>query len=95
MDQRFEIVCMARTAMGKRCIRERLLTPTMNVDVLQERYDLIAKIEYDEGAYQQANVYLQRYEALLKPTASSARLRVQLTKKLAKSATKQLPPLRV
>nr|QBK87284.1 MAG: DNA mismatch repair ATPase [Marseillevirus LCMAC201] len=41
----YEVICKARTAMGKRYIREQLLTPTMNVDTLNSRYDLIEKMQ--------------------------------------------------
>ncbi len=49
----YDIICKARTAMGKRRIRERLLTPTMNTIVLNESYDLIEAMsqvykEYDQ-----------------------------------------------
>ncbi len=52
----FEVVCKARTAMGKRCIRERLLTPTMNNGVLLKRYTLVEQMK---DVYQQYDAYLR------------------------------------
>lgn len=42
----YKIVCLAKTAMGKRCIRDRLLNPTTNITLLEERYSLIEKLDY-------------------------------------------------
>lgn len=44
----YDIICMAKTAMGKRLIRERLLLPTTNIEVLEKRYDLIEQISFKE-----------------------------------------------
>lgn len=52
----FEVICKARTAMGKRCIRERLLTPTMNINVLQDRYRLVERMG---DRYQKYDGYLR------------------------------------
>ena len=48
----YEIVCKAKTPMGKRCVRERLLTPTMNTKVLRSRYRLIEKMQDDYAKYE-------------------------------------------
>jgi len=51
----YEVVCKAKTAMGKRCIRERLLAPTMNINVLETRYNLIEEMQ---PIYKKYEVYL-------------------------------------
>lgn len=40
----FDVICKARTAIGKRYIREQLLTPTMDITILNSRYDLIEQM---------------------------------------------------
>lgn len=48
----YEIICKAKTPMGKRCVRERLLTPTMNVKLLKNRYRLIEKMQDQYAQYE-------------------------------------------
>lgn len=37
----YDIICKAKTAMGRRCVRRRLLTPITNVIELDNRYNLV------------------------------------------------------
>jgi DNA mismatch repair protein MutS len=41
----YDIICKAKTAMGKRRIRQSLLSPTRNIQELQKSYDLIEKMQ--------------------------------------------------
>ncbi len=46
----YDIVCKAKTAMGRRCVRQRLLTPITDVTELCRRYNLVDHMrdEYQE-----------------------------------------------
>jgi DNA mismatch repair protein MutS len=46
-----DIICKARTNMGKRCLKQRLLTPTTNIKLLKTRYKLIGKIMPEWSKY--------------------------------------------
>lgn len=47
----YDIVCKAKTAMGKRRVRERLLTPYMDVDELEKSYDMVEKMQTEHEDY--------------------------------------------
>jgi DNA mismatch repair protein MutS len=40
----YDILCKAKTSMGKRCLRERLLNPITNPEILNKRYTLVEKM---------------------------------------------------
>ena len=41
----FDIVCSAKTAMGKRMVKQRLLCPLTNIEKINKRYDRVEKMK--------------------------------------------------
>lgn len=49
----YNIICKAKTAMGRRAIKLQLLSPNININELEERYDLIEIMQKDYSTYEE------------------------------------------